>query len=42
MSTSDRVRIGGVVGVGSISVRGILPHLTQDDVQDRLQVTAGL
>ena len=39
MSNSDRVRIG-VVGVGSISVRGILPHLTQDDVQDRLQVTA--
>ena len=39
MSTSDRVRIG-VVGVGSIAVRGILPHLTQADVQDRLQVTA--
>jgi predicted dehydrogenase len=38
-TTSDRVRIG-VVGVGSISVRGILPHLTQDDVQDRLEVTA--
>jgi predicted dehydrogenase len=36
---SERVRIG-VVGCGSISVRGILPHLTQDDVQDRLQVTA--
>ena len=39
MSINDRVRIG-VIGVGSISVRGILPHLTQDDVQDRLQVTA--
>ncbi len=39
MSTNDRVRIG-VVGVGSIAVRGILPHLTQDDVQDRLEVTA--
>lgn len=39
MATSDRVRIG-VIGVGSISVRGILPHLTQEDVQDRLQVTA--
>ena len=39
MATNDRVCIG-VVGVGSISVRGILPHLTQDDVQDRLQVTA--
>ena len=39
MASNDRVRIG-VIGVGSISVRGILPHLTQDDVQDRLQVTA--
>ncbi len=39
MATNDIVRIG-VVGVGSISVRGILPHLTQDDVQDRLKVTA--
>ena len=38
-TSNDRVRIG-VIGVGSISVRGILPHLTQDDVQDRLQVTA--
>jgi predicted dehydrogenase len=36
---SNRVRIG-VVGAGSIALRGILPHLTQDDVQDRLQVTA--
>lgn len=36
---SDRVRIG-VVGCGSISVRGILPHLTHEDVQDRVQVTA--
>jgi len=36
---SDRVRIG-VVGCGSISIRGILPHLTQEDVQDRVQVTA--
>ncbi len=39
MATKDIVRIG-VVGVGSISVRGILPHLTQDDIQDRLKVTA--
>ncbi|MEA3344946.1 MAG: Gfo/Idh/MocA family oxidoreductase [Chloroflexota bacterium] len=37
--TNDRVRIG-VVGCGSISVRGIFPHLTQGDVQDRVQVTA--
>jgi len=36
---NDKVRIG-VVGCGSISVRGILPHLTQEDVQDRVQVTA--
>ena len=36
---SKRVRIG-VVGAGSIALRGILPHLTQDDVQDRVQVAA--
>lgn len=30
----------GVVGAGSISLRGILPHLTQEDVNDRLKVTA--
>jgi len=36
---SDRVRIG-VVGAGSISVRGILPHLAQEDVQGRVQITA--
>jgi predicted dehydrogenase len=36
---NDRVRIG-VVGCGSISVRGILPHLSQDDIQDRVQLTA--
>jgi len=36
---SDRVRIG-VVGAGSISVRGILPHLTLDDIEDRVCVTA--
>lgn len=39
MATNHIVRVG-VVGVGSIAVRGILPHLTQDDVQDRLQVSA--
>jgi predicted dehydrogenase len=33
------VRIG-VVGAGSISVRGIFPHLAQDDVQDRVRMTA--
>ncbi len=36
---TDRVRIG-VVGAGSISVRGILPHLTMEDVQDRVQVVS--
>jgi predicted dehydrogenase len=30
----------GVVGTGAIALRGLLPHLTQDDVQDRVQVTA--
>ena len=36
---SDVVRIG-VVGAGSIAVRGILPHLSQDDVKDRVQLAA--
>jgi len=36
---SDVVRIG-VVGAGSISVRGILPHLSQEDVQDRVRLAA--
>ena len=36
---NDIVRIG-VVGAGSISVRGIMPHLVQDDVHDRVQMTA--
>lgn len=30
----------GVVGCGSVALRGILPHLTQDDVQDRVRVMA--
>lgn len=36
---ADRVRIG-VVGTGSVAVRGILPHLSQPDVQDRLCLAA--
>ncbi|HYI25234.1 MAG TPA: Gfo/Idh/MocA family oxidoreductase [Thermomicrobiales bacterium] len=36
---SSRLRIG-VVGAGSIAVRGILPHLSQDDVQDRIRLAA--
>jgi predicted dehydrogenase len=30
----------GVVGTGAIALRGLLPHLTQDDVQDRVRVAA--
>ena len=33
------VRVG-IVGAGSISVRGIIPHLSQEDVQDRVRITA--
>lgn len=36
---SDRVGIG-VVGAGSIGVRGALMHLTQEDVKDRVYVAA--
>lgn len=35
----DIVRMG-VVGAGSIAVRGILPHLSQSDVQDRVRLQA--
>jgi predicted dehydrogenase len=36
---ADIVRLG-VVGAGSIAVRGILPHLSMEDVQDRVRLTA--
>src|SRR6266852_2530527 len=36
---SDPVRIG-VVGAGSIAVRGILPHLSQEDLKDRVRLAA--
>jgi predicted dehydrogenase len=36
---SDTLRLG-VVGAGSVAVRGILPHLSQDDVRDRVRVVA--
>ncbi len=36
---SDVVRIG-VVGAGAIAQRGILPHLSQDDVQNRVALAA--
>ncbi len=35
----DFVRMG-VVGAGSISIRGIMPHLSQEDVQDRVRLAA--
>jgi predicted dehydrogenase len=35
----DVVRVG-VVGAGSIAVRGILPHLSQDDLKDRVSLAA--
>lgn len=36
---ADVVRMG-VVGAGSIALRGILPHLSQEDVQDRVRLAA--
>ena len=30
----------GVVGAGTVALRGILPHLAQNDVHDRVRVTA--
>ena len=36
---ADPIRMG-VVGAGTISQRGILPHLSQDDVQDRVVLQA--
>ena len=36
---SQPVRLG-IIGTGSISIRGLLPHLTMEDVQDRVNVTA--
>lgn len=36
---ADVVRMG-VVGAGSIAVRGIMPHLSQQDVQDRVRLAA--
>ena len=41
MSTSARepIRIG-VIGVGTLSLRGILPHLSQSDVADRVTIAA--
>ena len=30
----------GVIGVGALTLRGLLPHLTQKDVADRVRVEA--
>jgi predicted dehydrogenase len=35
----DPLRIG-VIGVGALALRGILPHLSQDDVADRVRIEA--
>ena len=36
---ADAVRLG-IVGTGSITLRGLLPHLTMEDVQDKVRVVA--
>jgi len=36
---ADIVRMG-VVGAGSVAVRGILPHLSQEDIHDRVRLVA--
>jgi predicted dehydrogenase len=36
---ADVVRIG-VVGAGSVAVRGILPHMSQEDLRDRVRLMA--
>lgn len=36
---SDPVKLG-IVGTGSIALRGLLPHLTMDDVQESVNITA--
>jgi predicted dehydrogenase len=42
-STRHPLNVGvgvGVVGVGALALRGILPHLAQEDVRDRVRVRA--
>ena len=36
---NDQVRMG-IVGAGSVSLRGILPHLTLEDIKEQVTVTA--
>jgi predicted dehydrogenase len=38
-AVADPLRIG-VIGIGALALRGILPHLSQEDVQDRALVGA--
>ena len=35
----EKVKIG-LAGCGSVSQRGLLPHLSQDDIKDRVELTA--
>jgi predicted dehydrogenase len=39
VSLSGKIHIG-VVGAGTVAVRGIMPHLAQDDVKDQVIMTA--
>ena len=36
---SDVVRIG-IVGAGNVAQRGLLPHLSQEDLHDRVRLVA--
>jgi predicted dehydrogenase len=36
---ADALRIG-VIGAGSVALRGLLPHLSQDDLRDRVRLAA--
>jgi len=36
---SDYVRLG-IIGAGSIALRGLFPHLTMEDVRNRVRITA--
>src|SRR5207247_1308359 len=36
---SERIRFG-VIGVGAVTLRGILPHLSEADVSERVRIEA--
>jgi predicted dehydrogenase len=40
MSAADGPLRIGVIGVGALALRGILPHLSQEDVKDRVRLEA--